>query len=121
MEHEQQPGSPGTTSLRIDEIKGNRHQPRQVFDLEKLEELARSIRSKGLLQPIMVRRSDEGYELVAGERRLRAAAQAGLERVPVVIREMNDGEAAEISLIENIQREDLNPIEKALAFKRLME
>lgn len=69
----------------------------------------------------MVRRSDDGYELVAGERRLRAAAQAGLERVPVVIRDLNDEEAAEVSLIENIQREDLNPIEKAQAFKRLME
>ena len=87
----------------------------------KLEELANSIRSKGLLQPVVVRPSSEGYELVAGERRLRAAAQAGLKEIPVLIREFTDEEAAEIAIVENLQREDLNPIEKAKAFRRLME
>ena len=86
-----------------------------------MEELANSIRQKGLLQPILVRRSGDAFELVAGERRLRAAVQAGLTEVPAVVRDLSDGEAAEIAIIENVQREDLDPMEKARAFKRLQE
>jgi ParB family chromosome partitioning protein len=109
-----------TRGVRLEEIGRGKFQPRQRLDPARLEELATSIRQKGLLQPIVVRRSSDGYELVAGERRLRAARLAGLTRVPVVVMEANDVEAAEAAIVENIQREDLNPIEKALAFRRLM-
>src|SRR5262245_44086256 len=110
-----------TTTVNVAQIRKARHQPRTHFDPAKLEELANSIRQKGLLQPILVRRSPDGFELVAGERRLRAAIQAGLTEVPAVVRDLSDGEAAEIAIIENVQREDLDPMEKARAFKRLQE
>jgi ParB family chromosome partitioning protein len=105
----------------IEEIIPNRSQPRKHFDESKIEELAWSIKEKGILEPLIVRRMDRGYELIVGERRWRAAQKAGLKEVPVIVKEAEGREALEISLIENIQREDLNPIEAAEAFKHLIE
>jgi ParB family chromosome partitioning protein len=105
----------------IEEILPNRSQPRKHFDESKLQELAESIKEKGILEPLIVRRMAEGYELIVGERRWRAAQKIGLKEVPVLVREVEDRDALEISLIENLQREDLNPIEEAEAFKRLTE
>jgi len=105
----------------IEEILPNRSQPRKHFDESKIEELAASIKEKGVLEPLIVRRTDQGYELIVGERRWRAAQKAGLKEVPVLVKEVEGGEALEISLIENLQREDLNPIETAEAFKYLLE
>ena len=105
----------------IEEIIPNRSQPRKRFDESKLQELAESIKEKGILEPLIVRRTDQGYELMVGERRWRAAQKAGLKEVPVLVKEVERGEALEISLIENLQREDLNPIEAAEAFKHLIE
>lgn len=106
--------------LRIEEIRPNPFQPRQQVE-EDIEGLVASIREKGVLQPVVVRRRRDGYELVMGERRLRAARQAGLETVPAVVRDVDDGEMLELALIENIQRADLNPVDEALAYKRLHE
>jgi ParB family transcriptional regulator, chromosome partitioning protein len=118
-------GSPserkGVMNLGIEEIRPNKAQPRRHFDEAHIEELAESIRSKGVLLPLIVRRASEGYVLVAGERRWRAAQKAGLRELPVMVREVTDKEAFEIALIENIQREDLNPVEEAEAYKRLIE
>ena len=111
----------GVISLGIEEIRPDRGQPRRHFDEAQIEELAESIRSKGILLPLIVRRTSDGYLLVAGERRWRAAQKAGLRELPVMVREVTDKEAFEIALIENIQREDLNPVEEAEAFKRLIE
>jgi ParB family chromosome partitioning protein len=111
----------GVLHLPIEEIHPQRGQPRRHFDGGHLEELAESIRNKGLLVPLIVRQGGSGYSIVAGERRWRAAQKAGLREVPAMIREMSDKEAFEVALIENIQREDLNPIEEAEAFKRLIE
>ena len=108
-------------TVRISEVEPNRSQPRKVFDDEKLAELAESIKTYGLLQPILVQKRDGYYEIIAGERRWRAALKAGLKEIPVIIREYSDKEILELSLIENIQREDLNPIEEAQAYKRLMD
>ena len=109
-------------SLRLTEIVPNREQPRKQFDEEGISELAASIAQHGLLQPLTVRPLADGtYQLVAGERRWRASRLAGLEEVPVIVREMNDREAAEIALIENLQREDLNPMEEAVGLSTLME
>ena len=105
----------------IEEIVPNPSQPRKHFDESKLQELAESIREKGILEPLLVRRTDQGYELIVGERRWRAAQKAGLREVPVMVKEVEGREAFEISLIENLQREDLNPIEEAEAFKHLIE
>jgi ParB family chromosome partitioning protein len=105
----------------IEEIAPNRSQPRKHFDESKLQELAESIKGKGILEPLIVRRVEQGYELIVGERRWRAAQKAGLKEVPVLVKEVEGSEALEISLIENLQREDLNPIEEAEAFKRLTE
>jgi len=105
----------------IEEIIPNRSQPRKHFDDAKLQELAESIKEKGILEPLIVRRVDQGYELIVGERRWRAAQKAGLKEVPVVVKEAQGREVLEISLIENLQREDLNPIEAAEAFKHLIE
>jgi len=102
-------------------ILENRFQPRQNYDESKLEELKVSIKEKGVLQPILVRKHENGYEVVAGERRLRAAKAIGLEEVPVIIKNVTDREALVLALVENIQREELNAIEEALGFKRLME
>ena len=111
----------GLTELDVDRIQRGKYQPRQNFDQQALQELADSIRSQGVVQPIVVRPEGGHYELVAGERRWRAAQLAGLQRIPVVIRELDARAAAAIALIENIQREDLNPLEEANAFLRLIE
>jgi ParB family chromosome partitioning protein len=105
----------------IEEIKPNPHQPRKNFVDEQLKEMVDSIREKGILQPLIVRRKSDGFELIAGERRWRAAQRAGMKEVPIIIKDVSESEMLELSLIENIQREDLNPIEEAEAFKGLME
>jgi len=109
------------TYCAIDQIDPNPAQPRKSFDEEKLAALAETIRNRGILQPLVVRRKGGRYELIAGERRWRAAKLAGLERVPVVVREAEDEESLEISLLENLQREDLNPIEEARAYRHMLE
>ncbi len=106
--------------MDIDKVEPNREQPRKKFDEDKLLELAESIRQFGVLQPLLVQERDDYYEIIAGERRWRAAKKAGIKEVPVVIKNLTEQEIMEISLIENIQREDLNPIEEALAYKRLL-
>ncbi|MDI6734578.1 MAG: ParB/RepB/Spo0J family partition protein [bacterium] len=106
--------------VKISEIQVSRYQPRRYFDPEKQKELADSIREKGVIQPILLRPSKEGYELIAGERRLQAARSIGLDRIPAVVKDVVDSEALEIALIENIQREDLNPMEEADAYQRLI-
>jgi ParB family chromosome partitioning protein len=111
----------GVLEIDINEITPNRSQPRKVFDEEKLEELADSIRAHGMIQPIILRKIDEGYEIVAGERRWRAARQAGLTEIPARILEADDREAAVLALVENLQREDLNPVEQAKGLRRLIE
>ena len=108
-------------TVRISEVEPNRQQPRKAFDEEKLEELSASIKTYGLLSPILVQKKDGYYENIAGERRWRAALKAGLKEIPVIIRDYSEKEILELSLIENIQREDLNPIEEAKAYKRLMD
>ena len=113
--------SDGLIELDIDRIQRGKYQPRQNFDQESLQELADSIRSQGIVQPVVVRPEGDHFELVAGERRWRAAQLAGLQKVPAVIRELDARSAAAIALIENIQREDLNPLEQAQAFLRLIE
>jgi ParB family chromosome partitioning protein len=105
----------------IEEIRPNRSQPRKHFDEPKLQELAESIKEKGILEPLIVRKVTDGYELVVGERRWRAAQKAGLKEVPILVKEVEGGEALELSLIENLQREDLNPIEEAEAYKHLID
>ncbi|UCH22604.1 MAG: ParB/RepB/Spo0J family partition protein [Deltaproteobacteria bacterium] len=104
----------------INLIRPNRYQPRRRFPEAELAELCESIRTQGIIQPLLVRKHDSGYEIVAGERRFRAAKKAGLEEVPVIIKSVSDAKLLEISIVENIQREDLNPIEKAEAFHRLI-
>lgn len=105
----------------LEQIRPNQFQPRKNFDEQATAELAASIKEKGLLQPLLVRRREKGYELIAGERRWRAAQLAGLSEVPVVVREVNDSELLEMALVENIQREDLNPLEEALVYQQLIE
>lgn len=107
-------------TVNITKIEPNREQPRRSFDEESLEELAESIRQFGLLQPILVHDKKTYYEIVAGERRWRAAKKAGLKEIPVIVKDLTEQEIVEISLIENIQRENLNPIEEAQAYKRLL-
>jgi len=106
-------------TIRIDEIDPNPLQPRRVFEADKLEELAQSITANGIVQPLVVRKAGSRFQLIAGERRLRAAKLAGLKEVPAVIRDVDDKNLLQITLIENIQREDLNPIETAQAFQKL--
>jgi len=108
-------------TLPIDKIEPNPDQPRNQFDEDTLQELADSIKQYGMLQPILVTPKDDFYEIIAGERRWRAAKQAGLNEVPVMIRKYNENEIVEIALIENIQRDNLNPIEEAMAYKRLLK
>jgi len=117
----EQPSAPAeaVAQLPIDQIDPNPHQPRRIFHQERLQELAQSIASNGIIQPLVVRKRGERYQIVAGERRWRAARLAGMERVPVIVNEVTDEHLLEVTLIENIQREDLNPIETALAFDRL--
>ena len=115
------PKMPDVTQVRPDSISPNPYQPRERIDPATLEGLIESIQQNGILQPITVRRLGEGYQLVAGERRWRAALQIGLPAIPVVVRELNDQQMLELALIENIQREDLNPIEKARAYQQLIK
>ena len=106
--------------IPIDEIRSNPYQPRKTFNDESLQELAESIKEYGIVQPIIVKKSIKGYELIAGERRTKAAELAGLESIPAIIKEFNDQEMMEVALIENIQREDLNPIDEALAYENII-
>jgi ParB family chromosome partitioning protein len=109
------------TEVSIDEIRAGRFQPRRGISEEKLDELAQSIREHGVVQPILVRRVAGGYEIVAGERRWRAAVKVGLSTIPAVVRELSDSQTMEIGLVENLQREDLNPVEEAEAYRRLLD
>jgi len=111
----------GVILLGIEEIQPNRGQPRRYFDEIRILELSESIRANGVLQPLLVRRDGEGYAIVAGERRWRAAQRAGLRELPCIVRDVSDPQAFELALIENIQREDLNAIEEAEAYQRLIE
>jgi len=106
--------------VEIDQVEPNPNQPRKVFDSNALNELTASIRTSGVIQPVIVRRQGMGYQLVAGERRWRAARQAGLPRIPAIVREVTDAESLELALVENLLREDLNPIEEAEAFDKLL-
>lgn len=111
----------GEVKVKISKVEPNREQPRKQFDEDSLLELSESIKQYGVLQPLVVSDKKDYYEIIAGERRWRAAKLAGLKEVPVIIKELSKQETVEISLIENIQREDLNPIEEAIAFKRLLD
>lgn len=111
----------GVQVMKINEVEPNRDQPRKNFDEDALLELSDSIKQFGVLQPLLVRKRKDYYEIIAGERRWRAAKLAGVKEVPVIVKEYTDQEILEIGLIENIQRENLNPIEEAIAFKRLLE
>lgn len=117
----QQETSNGERMMKISMIEPNREQPRKKFDEDALQELSESIKQYGILQPLLVSDKKDYYEIVAGERRWRAAKMAGLKEVPVVVKEFSTQETVEISLIENIQREDLNPVEEAMAYKRLID
>ena len=107
--------------IRLDELRSNPYQPRKVFDEESLNELASSIREHGVFQPIIVKKSIKGYEIIAGERRVKASRIAGKETVPAIIREFDDTEMMEIAVLENLQREDLNAIEEAMAYVKIMQ
>lgn len=107
--------------VSVDSVEANPHQPRKVFDHEDLETLIESIKVHGIIQPLIVTKTDEGYQLIAGERRLRAAKILGLATVPVLVREADEQEKMELALIENVQRKNLNPIEKAVAYQRLID
>lgn len=107
--------------LPIEELEANEYQPRRSFDDATLAELAQSIKANGVIQPLVVRRTSDGYQLIAGERRLRASKLAGLRQVPVVVRRSTDKEALEMALVENIQRENLNCVDEALAYQQLMD
>lgn len=120
-ERAEQASSENVMQIKTSLIKDNRLQPRTYYDEEKLAELVASIKEKGVLQPILVRKSGTDYEVIAGERRLKAARILNLENVPVVIKAATDREALILALVENIQREDLNPIEEAQSFKKLVE
>ena len=111
----------GELMVKISLVEPNRNQPRKMFDKDSLDELTKSVKQYGVLQPIIVKKTGNRYEIVAGERRWRAAQAAGLSDVPVVVRDYDDQKAKEIAIIENIQRTDLNPIEEALAYKSLIE
>ena len=107
--------------VKIDELRANPYQPRKVFDEASLKELSASIKEHGVFQPIIIKKSIKGYEIIAGERRVKAAKMAGLEEIPAIIRNFSDQEMMEIALLENLQRENLNAIEEALAYKKLQE
>ena len=117
----EEPEPKNTQALRMDQIHSNPQQPLEHFDPERLEALTQSIRENGMVQPILVRPKEGRYEIVCGERRFRAAKEAGFLEIPAVVRAMNDAEALECSIVENIQRSDLNPIEEAHAYQRLMQ
>ena len=109
------------TMIKLSELRSNPYQPRKVFDEEALQELANSIKEHGVFQPIIVKKSIKGYEIIAGERRVKASMLAGLEEIPAIIRDFNDTQMMEIALLENLQREDLTAIEEATAYKKLQE
>lgn len=111
----------GVSELKINDIEPNREQPRKSFDQEKLQSLADSITQHGVVQPIIVKKKDKGYSIIAGERRWRAAKIAGLKTIPAIVKDLSPQGVMEIALIENIQREDLNPIEEAEAYQKLMD
>jgi ParB family chromosome partitioning protein len=119
------PPAPAATEraldVDIDLLRPNRFQPRTAMDETRIDELSRSIKANGVIQPIVVRKADKGFEIIAGERRWRASQRAGLLKVPVVVREMSDDRLLPVALIENIQREDLNPIEEAQAYRQLAD
>jgi ParB family chromosome partitioning protein len=114
------PSSEHVLQIPISQIKTNKYQPRIAFTQDQLSELIESIREKGVVQPVLVRKSQDGYELIAGERRLRAVTNLGIEKIPAIVRNVTDVDMLEIALIENIQREGLNPIEEAHAFQRFI-
>ena len=111
----------GIASIPIDKIKANKYQPREGFDKQALEDLTASIKEKGFIQPVLVRARQGAYELIAGERRFRAAKMLNLKEVPAIIKDASDVDSLELSIIENVQREDLNPIDQAKAYKRLVD
>ncbi len=111
----------GYIETSINEVKPNQFQPRKEFDEKAISELASSIKERGMLQPLVVRTIERGYEIIAGERRWRAAQRAGVTKVPVIVKEASDREVMELALIENLQREDLNPIEEAVAYQHLID
>ena len=104
----------------IDQIRPNAYQPRKDFDEDGIDELASSIKEKGIIQPLVARKVGDGYEIIAGERRWRAAQKAGLKRIPIILKDASDSEVLELALIENLQREDLNPIEEAIGYEQLI-
>ena len=108
-------------NVKLSELRSNPYQPRKVFDEEALKELSESIKEHGVFQPIIVKKSIKGYEIIAGERRVKASIMAGLEEIPAIIRDFNDTQMMEIALLENLQRENLNAIEEASAYKKLLE
>lgn len=108
-------------NVKISELRSNPYQPRQVFDEEALKELAASIKEHGVFQPIIIKKSIKGYEIIAGERRVKASQMAGLEEIPAIVRDFTDEEMMEIALLENLQRENLNPMEESRAYKKLLE
>lgn len=114
-------GNTGLRQLPMERVRPNRSQPRKHFDTDALEELASSIKVRGVLQPIVVRRAGEEYEIVAGERRWRAAGKAGLTEIPAVIKELADADVLQVALVENVQRQDLDPLEEAEAYHRLVQ
>ena len=109
------------TKVKLNELRSNPYQPRQIFDEEALEELSNSIKEHGVFQPIIVKKSIKGYEIIAGERRVKASKMAGLEEIPAIIRDFTDEEMMEIALLENLQRENLSAIEESVAYKKLLE
>ena len=113
--------SSNVVEIKIDDIRSNPYQPRKTFDTESLNELAKSIKEYGVVQPVIVKKSIKGYELVAGERRTKAAKIAGLDKIPAIIKDFDDQEMMEIALIENIQREDLNPIDEATSINNIIK
>ena len=115
------PAADRSLEIDTDLLRPNKFQPRTHIDDDRIEELSRSIRSNGIIQPIVVRKVEQGYEIIAGERRWRAAQRAGLLKVPVVVRDIPEDKLLAVALIENIQREDLNPIEEAVAYRRLSD
>ena len=118
---EERKSESGEILVKINQVEPNREQPRKEFDEDSLMELADSIKQFGILQPLLVQKKKDYYEIIAGERRWRAAKIAGIKEVPIIVKEYTNQEIVEISLIENIQRENLNPIEEAMAYKRLLE
>ncbi|NMB02948.1 MAG: ParB/RepB/Spo0J family partition protein, partial [Tissierellia bacterium] len=111
----------GVSEILLDDIRPNPHQPRTDFNSDDLDELKQSILEHGLIQPIIVKQVDRGYELIAGERRYRAAKLAKLKNIPAIVREISEEDQAKLALVENLQRQDLNPIEEALGYEKLLE